>query len=111
MRDGQVIELSQESFEDEVMASSIPVLVEFGADWCSPCRRLTPMLAEIAEETADRAKVCTVDIDAHTALRDRFQISAIPTVVVFREGQIVRKLIGVMSKAELVSALDEAVGV
>lgn len=111
MVDGHLIELSEDTFDSEVLGSDLPVLVLFGADWCSPCRRISPMLTEVADALDDRVKVASVDIDQNTALRDRFQISAIPTALVFRKGEVIRKLIGVMSKAELISAADEAVSV
>lgn len=100
---------TQERFDAEVLGAPGTVLVGFGADWCAPCRRLEPMLDELAEALRGRALVGSVDTDANPQLRARYKISAIPTVVVFREGEVVKKLIGVMSRAELDSAFEQAV--
>ncbi len=104
-----VIEVTQDSFESEVLLAQGPVLAEFGTDWCAPCRRLKPLLQELADASKGRAKIVTIDTDRCGELRDRFQISAIPTVLVFLDGKVVRKLIGVISKNELDSALQQAV--
>ena len=104
-----VVEVTHETFESEVLGAAGAVLVEFGADWCAPCRRLAPMLKDLAEAAQGTAKIVTIDTDANPQLREQYQISAIPTVVVFRDGAVVKKLIGVMSRAELDSALQQAV--
>lgn len=102
-------EFTQDRFDAEVLGADRPVLVGFGADWCAPCRRLEPMLDELAESVQGQAVVGRIDTDVYPELRARFSISAIPTVLVFHEGEVVQKLIGVMSLDELVGALQQAV--
>jgi thioredoxin 1 len=88
------------SFNQLVLNSDVPVLVDFYADWCGPCRMLAPTLEEFAKETAD-AKVVKVDVDDHPALAQRYGISSIPSLIVFKDGQIAARHTGVVGKAGL----------
>ena len=99
------ITLTKQSFEEEVIRSDKPVLIDFWAPWCGPCRMLAPAVAQIAEEYEGKAKVCTVNVDEEPELAARFGISGIPTVLVFKNGQLTDTLVGLRPKAELEALL------
>lgn len=103
-----VKEFTDSNFESEVLKSPHPVLVDFWAEWCMPCRNLAPTIDAVADEFAGRAKVGKVDIEAHKGIPMKYGITAIPTVIVFKGGVVVKKFIGLKSKAELANALVEA---
>ncbi len=109
MTESSVLQVNQDSFDQQVLKAPGLVLAEFGAEWCAPCRRLKPLLGQLADERSEVARVVTIDTDHCGELRDRYKISAIPTVIVFRDGEVVRKLIGVVSRDELEQALEQAV--
>ncbi len=100
-------EFSEDNFEQEVLQSSEPVLVDFWAEWCMPCKALGPTIDELATEYAGRAKVGKVDTDANQSLSSQFQISAIPTIIVFKDGQVREKFVGLRSKRDLAASLDQ----
>ena len=89
------------NFEEEVLQSELPVLVDFYADWCGPCKMLAPVVHEIAEENAGIIKVGKINVDEQMELAMRFQVSSIPMLVVFKDGQPVAKTVGYRSKEEL----------
>ncbi|MBN2326142.1 MAG: thioredoxin [Candidatus Omnitrophica bacterium] len=103
------IEITGDSFETEVLKSNIPVLVDFGASWCGPCQKIAPIVHELAEEYAGRAKVATVDVDNNQELATRFGIMSVPTLMIVKGGETVNKWIGFTSKQALVEALDAAI--
>ena len=90
--------LTAENFEEEVLKSEVPVLVDFWATWCGPCRMLAPTIAKIAEEQSGVIKVGKVDVDEQPELAVRFGIASIPTLIVFKNGQPVKKSVGVIPK-------------
>lgn len=104
-----VLQITDENFEQEVMNSDIPVLVDFWAEWCMPCRMLGPVIDEIATEFAGKAKVGKVDTDSNREVSLKFEISAIPTVLLIKGGQIVQKFVGVNGKQDYVDALNNAI--
>ena len=95
------IVLTEDNFEQEVTGSSVPVLGDFWAEWCGPCRMLAPAVAELALEYEGRAKVGKVNVDEQPELARRFGIVSIPTVMVFRDGALADTLVGLRPKAEL----------
>ena len=95
------INLTKENFQNEVLNSEKPVLVDFWATWCGPCRMLAPVLAEIAEEHQERIKVCKVNVDEQRDLAINYQISSIPTLILFKDGEIINTVVGFQSKSEL----------
>lgn len=97
--------LTEQNFEAEVLQAELPVLIDFWAPWCGPCRMLAPAVAQIAEEYAGKAKVCKVNVDEAPELARRFGIMSIPTVLVFKGGQLTEKLVGLRPKAELEALL------
>lgn len=98
--------LTEQTFDDEVLQADVPVLVDFWASWCGPCRMLSPIVAQIAEEQAGRAKVCKVNVDEQPALAARFGIASIPTVMVFRGGAVAGTAVGFRPKAQLEAMLQ-----
>jgi thioredoxin 1 len=100
-----VIEITKENFEQEVMKSTKPVLIDFWASWCGPCRMIGPIVEEVANE-ATHAKVGKVNVDDQPELAQQFGISNIPTLVVMKDGKIVNKVVGGRPKAELVEMLN-----
>lgn len=91
--------LTDVSFEEEVIGSDIPVLVDFFAEWCGPCKMLSPILSEIAEE--GNIKVCKVDVDSYPSLAAAFGVASIPMVFAFRDGQVVGTSLGLTTKEKL----------
>ena len=99
-----VITVTKETFEQEVLQSEKPVLVDFWASWCGPCRLLSPIVDEIAEEN-DEVKVCKINVDEESELAAYFQIMSIPTLFVFKSGEVVNQSVGVLTKEEILDLL------
>lgn len=95
------IRITSENFEKEVIKSDIPVLLDFFATWCGPCRMIAPFIEEIAEEYEGKVKVCKLDVDEASELAIAYGVSSIPTVMVFNGGEVVAKAVGYRTKAEL----------
>ena len=104
-----VREFTDENFKAEAIEADEPVLVDFWAEWCQPCRMIAPTIEALAEEYAGRVKVGKVDTDANRGISVELGISSIPTVILFKGGQIVRKFVGVTAKNDFVAELDKAV--
>ena len=92
------------NFEEVVLKSDVPVLVDFWATWCGPCKMLSPIVAEIASE-ADGFKVCSVDVDEEQDLAMTYQVSAIPTLLVFKTGEVVNRSVGFIPKAQVLALI------
>jgi thioredoxin 1 len=111
MADG-VLELTDQNFDAEVLKSSQPVLVDFWAEWCMPCRMLAPTINALATEFAGKVKVGKVDTDSNREVAVQFEIAALPTILLFKDGQVIRKFVGGnISKREFAAELQKALGV
>lgn len=110
MASANVLHLSDASFQKDVLESDQPVLVDFWAEWCGPCRMLAPTIDELAEEYKGKAKVGKVDTDANRETAIKYSISAIPTIILFNKGQVVRKFVGLTPKKDFKAALDSVAG-
>ena len=98
--------VTEQTFDREVLQSDLHVLVDFLASWCGPCRMLSPVIAQIAEEQAGKAKVCKINVDEQPALAARYGIASIPTVMVFRNGKVANTAVGFRPKAQLEALLQ-----
>jgi thioredoxin 1 len=105
---GNVIELTDATFETEVTKAKGVCLVDFWAEWCAPCRMMAPTVVALSNDFAGKAKVCKLDTDAHRNAAGHFGISAIPTLILFKDGEPVKRFVGVTAKDDLAAALNEA---
>ena len=101
-----IVSLTQENFEKEVIQSATPVLVDFWAQWCNPCRALTPILDELAEEYDGRVRIGKVNIDEQQTLASQYGVRAIPTLLLFHQGQVADQIVGLRSKRDLKASFD-----
>lgn len=111
MASENVKEFTDQNFEAEVLKSDQPVLVDFWAEWCMPCRMLTPTIEKIARDYSGKVKVGKLDTDANRDVAIKYSISAIPTVILFRNGQVAQKFVGLRQERDFKEAIDSvAVG-
>ncbi len=106
MTSATVVQLSQDDFTREVVESDRPVLVDFWADWCQPCHMLAPIVEQLADEYAGRITVAKVDTDATRDLSLEYAINSRPTLLLFKDGEVVQRFIGVRTRSEYTAALD-----
>ena len=100
-----VTSLNEKNFEEEVLKSEKPVLIDFWASWCGPCRMMSPVVDEIAEEMKDEVKVCKINIDEEQNLAVKYNVMSIPTFIVIKEGREIGRSAGVQDKAEIVNMI------
>ena len=103
-----IVHISDESFEEEVLQSERPVLIDYWAEWCGPCKMIAPVLDEIATEYSDRLKVVKLNIDDNPQTPPKYGIRGIPTLMVFKNGQVEATKVGAVSKAQLIAFLDDS---
>ncbi len=107
---GNVKEVSDHDFAAEVLQSDQPVLVDFWAPWCGPCRMIAPIVEQLAAENTASCKVCKVNVDDSPSIAAGYSISSIPTLMLFKGGEVVDRFVGVQSKNRLQEALNQAIG-
>jgi thioredoxin 1 len=103
---GNAIELTDATFDEMVQNSEVPVLVDFWAPWCGPCKMIGPIVEELATEYGDKAKICKLNTDDARDTAVEFGISAIPTIILFKAGQVQKKWVGLTGKKDLAEAID-----
>jgi len=106
---GEVKEITDAQFEEEVTKSGLPVLVDFWAPWCGPCRMMAPVLEEVAAEWAGRVKVCKMNVDEQQEVARRLDIQSIPTIILFKGGEAVKRLVGARPKSAFVEEFKDLV--
>ncbi|MBT2897790.1 MULTISPECIES: thioredoxin domain-containing protein [unclassified Streptomyces] len=102
-----VTDVTEETFEAEVLESALPVLVQFTAEWCGPCRQLAPVLGAIARQEAGRIRIVQLDVDREPGITVRYGVLATPTLMVFRAGEPVRSIVGARPKRKLLKELED----
>ncbi len=100
------LELTSDNFQTEVLESDKPVVVDFWAEWCGPCRMISPIIEEIGEELKEQIKVGKLNVDHHSAISSQYGIRNIPTILIFKGGEVVDKIVGALPKPMLVSKLQ-----
>lgn len=106
MASANTVILTEQNFDQEVLKSPQPILVDFWAEWCGPCKMIAPVLDELADEYVGRARVGKVNIDEHQSLAAKYGVRAIPTLLLFKGGEVAEQMVGAKSKRELKAVLD-----
>lgn len=98
--------ISDDSFENEVIGSNLPVIVDFWAQWCGPCKALAPIFEDVAQKYVDKVKFVKLDVDHNPSTPSKFGVRGIPTIILFKDGQVKATQVGLLSKADLISFID-----
>jgi len=101
-----VVTLTDENFEEEVNSSAVPVLVDYWAEWCGPCKMISPLVEEMAEEYSNRLKVGKLDVDENQSSASKQNVMSIPTLLIFKEGEVVAQQIGAVNKTQLTEFIE-----
>jgi thioredoxin 1 len=109
MAHADVLDLTDASFQQEVLASDVPVLVDFWATWCGPCRQIAPSVEALATEYKGKVKVCKIDIDAHQEVPAKYGVMSIPTLLLFKNGQVADQIVGAVPKAKLEGMIKRSI--
>ncbi len=107
---GNVLEVTDQSFDQEVLQAPVPVLVDFWAEWCGPCKMLAPTVEALASEYAGKVKVAKVNVDENIATASRYRIQGIPTLLLFKNGEVREQLVGTQPKSVVEKALNKHLG-
>src|SRR5690606_31782558 len=105
----QLMHVTDASFENEVLQASGPVLVDFWAQWCGPCKMIAPVLEELSEEYAGKLKICKLDVDANPETAPKYNVKGIPTLIIFKNGNVEAKKVGAMSKSQLAAFIESTI--
>lgn len=105
-----IVYLNNDSFNQEVLNSKNPVLVDFYADWCGPCKMLSPIIDQVAQDYAGKATISKLNVDENNELAQKFNVMSIPTLIFFKDGKEVQRMTGAQPKAKLTRALDKMIG-
>ena len=106
----EALKLTADNFQSEVLKAEVPVLVDFWAPWCGPCKMIAPIIDELASEQEGRLRVGKVNTDENAQLAGEYGVMSIPTLILFKDGEAVERLVGFMSKKDLEAAIDKVVG-
>jgi thioredoxin 1 len=108
MASENIVIATESNFKEQVLSSAQPVLVDFWAEWCGPCKMIAPVLDELANEYGGKIKIAKVNIDENQNLAAQYRVTAIPTLLVFKGGQVLEQMVGAKSKRDLKASLDKA---
>ncbi len=104
-----IVHVNESNFDEEVLNSNVPVLVDFWAEWCGPCKMIAPILDELASEYGEKLKICKIDVDSNPEIAPKFGIRGIPTLIMFKDGSAESTKVGAVSKSQLVEFVDEII--
>ncbi len=102
-----LVHLTEENFNEEVIKSELPVLIDFWAEWCGPCKRVAPVVEEIAKEYSGKIKVAKLDVDEAPNVAGKYGIMSIPTLIIFKNGKAIEQVVGYLNKSELKTKIEE----
>lgn len=105
----KIVHISDASFEDDVLKSDKPVILDFWAEWCGPCKMIAPILDEIADEYADKISVAKINIDENQETPQKFAVRGIPTLMIFKDGELAATKVGALSKSQLAEFIDSTI--